>query len=244
MKTKGLFIKGFCLFVALWYVGAILVDSPALPTPIAVFKILPTLWWTTLPKHMLASASRLLLGVGIASVLGFIIGIAMGKSQRVNQILNPLIYFTYPIPKTALLPVIMILFGLGEGSKVTLIVIITVFQIIVTVRDAALNIPKSSYAPLISLGASPIQKFVHVTWMSLLPDFLTAIRLSVGTALSILFFAENFGTTVGMGYYIQDQWNRMNYNAMFGGIFTLALMGFFLFVVLDKVEKMATAWKE
>ena len=244
MTSKGLLLKGFVFFVVLWHLSSILVNSPALPTPLSVFRLLPELLSTSLPKHIQASAMRLFKGIGIATLVGFAIGLMMGKSKQLNRVLNPLIYFTYPIPKTALLPVFMILFGLGDGSKVMLITVITVFQIIVTVRDATLAIPESTYIPLRSLGASPLQTFIHVTWMSVLPDLLTSIRLAVGTGLSILFFAENFGTNVGLGYYIQDMWNRMNYPAMYAGIFTLALMGFTLFVAIDYLEHVATRWKE
>lgn len=244
MKSKATMLKGFILFLILWYLGSILVQNPALPSPIKVFMVLPSVVNKTLLMHVGASAMRLIKGIGIATVLGFIIGLAMGKNEKVNQWLNPLIYFTYPIPKTALLPILMILFGLGDGSKVTLIVIITVFQVIVTVRDAAVAIPSALYAPLVSLGATAWQKFHHVTFRWILPDLLTAIRLSIGTSLSILFFTENYGTTKGLGYYIQDMWNRMQYDAMFAGIFLLALLGFVLFIGLDRIEKSVLKWRE
>jgi NitT/TauT family transport system permease protein len=171
------------------------------------------------------------------------IGIAMGSSTRINRLLNPLIYFTYPIPKTALLPVIMILMGLGDESKVMLIVLITVFQVIIAVRDAVLEIPSTLYSPLISLGASNWQQFYHITIPAIVPNLLTTLRISVGTALSILFFAENYGTKFGLGYYVQDSWARMDYPSMFGGILLLATLGLLLFLILDTLEAKAQRWK-
>lgn len=236
-------VKGFVLFMLLWQVGAWCVNSPVLPGPLAVFLTLDDVFAGGGGRHLWASCLRLFKGIGLSLVVGTAIGLSMGSFQRVNKLLNPLIYFTYPIPKTALLPVIMILFGLGDASKVTLIVLITVFQVIVAVRDAVAAIPDTYYLPLISLGASRLQRFYHVTVMCILPDLLTALRLSVGTSLSILFFAENFGTTAGLGYYIQDMWNRMNYNAMFGGIFLLAALGFVLFMSIDLLERALTRWQ-
>ena len=168
----------------------------------------------------------------------------MGYFKSVNRLLNPLVYFTYPIPKTALLPVVMTLYGLGDGSKITIIVLITVFQVIVSVRDAVINLDKSNYNSLISLGASRLQLFYHVTFPAILSEILTNIRLSVGTAFSILFFAEAYGTSYGVGYFIQDAWSRINYIDMYSGIVVLSLLGLILFIIIDYVEQLTCKWKK
>ncbi len=160
-----------------------------------------------------------------------------------NELLNPLIYFTYPIPKTALLPVVMTIYGLGDNSKITLIILITVFQVIVSVRDAVSNISKEMYNPLISLGASNLKLLKYVTIPAILPEVLTTIRLSIGTSLSVLFFAEAYGTNEGIGYFIQDAWTRINYIDMYSGIIILSTLGFILFVLLDLIEESVCRWK-
>ena len=236
MKRKKqwlLGLQGFMLFHLLWYIGALTVNSNALPDPIKVYQKMPQLIEKGLGEHLLASSLRLLVGIGISMLVGTSIGLIMGKSKQANRILNPLIYFIYPIPKTALLPVLMILYGLGDVSKVTLIVLITVFQIIVAVRDSVMGIEPQYYHVLTSLGAGKIQKLVMVTLPAILPDLFTSLRLSVGTALSVLFFAENYGTKYGLGYYIQDAWGRLNYVNMYGGILALSFLGCSLFILLD-----------
>jgi len=233
-SKKGLLgLQGFILFHLLWYLGAAVVKSNALPDPIKVYQKMPQLISKGIGEHLLASSMRLLVGIGISMVIGTSIGLAMGKSSKVNRILNPLIYFIYPIPKTALLPALMILYGLGNVSKVTLIILITVFQIIVAVRDSALCIEKQYYHVLTSLGAGKAQKLFMITLPAILPDLLTSLRLSVGTALSVLFFAENYGTKYGLGYYIQDAWGRLNYVNMYGGILALSFLGCMLFMLID-----------
>lgn len=137
----------------------------------------------------------------------------------------------------------MLLFGLGDISKVVLILLILVFQVIVAVRDAVLNISPEIYHPMQSLGASRRQVFVHITLPAILPELLTSLRLSVGTALSVLFFAEGYGTRYGIGYYILDAWMRIDYIGMYAGILAIGLLGFVLFMGIDMGEEFLCSWK-
>lgn len=244
MKKLWSFIKGFILLNLLWYVGSIFMNSRALPSPDKIYMNLPKLFANEFSYHIIASLYRVIIGLLISFIIGIIIGLAMGYFKSVNRLLNPLVYFTYPIPKTALLPVVMTLYGLGDGSKITIIVLITVFQVIVSVRDAVINLDKSNYNSLISLGASRLQLFYHVTFPAILSEILTNIRLSVGTAFSILFFAEAYGTSYGVGYFIQDAWSRINYIDMYSGIVVLSLLGLILFIIIDYVEQLTCKWKK
>ncbi len=235
--------KGLVVFTLLWFIGSIFVDSNALPSPFKVYASIPSELDKTMLIHTLTSLARLLTALVISIVIGLVVGGLMGRYEKINNALYPLVYFTYPIPKTALLPVIMILFGLGESSKITLIVLILVFQMIVCVRDAVTNIDKEYFMPLYSLGASEGQILKNVTMYAILPELLTSVRLSIGTALSILFFAENYGTSYGLGYYIQDCWSRIDYISMYVGIMMISFIGFALFIVIDILENKFCSWK-
>ncbi|MGL5674793.1 MAG: ABC transporter permease [Cellulosilyticaceae bacterium] len=231
------FIQGFLILHIVWFVAANMMHTMALPGPGKVYGYLPKVIAAGVKWHVVASLYRVILGLGIAVAIGMVIGILMGTWEKMNQLLNPLVYFTYPMPKTAFLPIVMILFGLGDGSKIILIVLITVFQVIVVVRDAILHIDKGMYHIMKSLGASKWQMFWQVTLPAILPELLTNMRVSVGTALSVLFFAENYGTRHGLGYYIQDCWMRLDYLGMYGGILILSFLGFFLFMSIDFIER-------
>ncbi len=236
-------VKGLIIFTLLWFVASIFVNSNALPSPFKVYANLPKELDKTMLIHTLTSLARLSTALIISIVIGLFVGGLMGRFEKVNNSLYPLVYFTYPIPKTALLPVIMILFGLGESSKITLIVLITVFQMIVSVRDAVANIDKEYFMPLYSLGATEGQIIKNVTIHAILPALLTSIRLSIGTALSILFFAENYGTSYGLGYYIQECWSRIDYLSMYAGIMMISFIGFALFILIDMLENKFCNWK-
>lgn len=238
-KQNGIvfFLQGFVLFNLLWWGLTIVVQTIALPSPFEVYGVLPTLFKQGILEHMMASLGRLFAGLIISIAVGSVIGATMGKIRYINKLFSPFIYFTYPIPKMALLPIIMILYGLGDVSKITLIVLITVFPIIIGVRDSIHQVDESLEHVFISLGANRWQRMWQVTLPAILPQLFTQLRLSVGTALSVLFFAENYGTQLGLGYFVQDYWARMNYPYMYGGILILSLLGCLLFIVIDGLKK-------
>lgn len=243
LKKIWTFTKGFIVLNVLWFIFAIIMDSRVLPTPDKIYMHLPKLFEEGFYVHIIASLYRITIGLLISFVIGTIVGLLMGYSKKINKLLNPLVYFTYPIPKTALLPVVMTLYGLGDASKITIIVLITVFQVIVSVRDSVINVDKEHYYTLISLGASKISLLYHVTLPAILSDILTNIRLSIGTAFSVLFFAEAYGTSAGVGYFIQDAWTRINYIDMYSGIVVLSLLGLVLFLAIDFIENTVCKWK-
>lgn len=238
-----IFIQGFLMFNVLWYIIALAANTRVLPKPTVVYLSLNKLYGERLYLHIGASLYRVAAGLAISLMIGISIGLLMAYSKKWNKLLNPLVYFTYPIPKTALLPAVMLLFGLGDISKITIIVLIVVFQVIVSVRDSVLNISPEVYNPMRSLGASRLQKFRHITVPAILPELLTNIRLSVGTALSILFFTEGYGTQYGIGYYILDAWTRIDYIGMYAGILVISLLGFALFISIDILEEIVCKWK-
>jgi len=229
------------LFV--WWLVSWLFRLPIIPSPVAVFLNIAEVFSTKMEVHVLYSLGRIIGGIALSILIGVPLGYLMGAFAGVNRLLSPLVYFTYPVPKLALLPVVMLLFGLGETSKLIMIVLIVVFQIIVTSRDAVMSIPQEIFRSLRSLGASRLQMFTEIILPASLSEVLTATRLALGTAVSILFFTETFGTEYGMGYFIMDAWLRVDYLDMYGGIVVLSLMGFFLFTLIDVLDNYLSSWR-
>jgi NitT/TauT family transport system permease protein len=236
-------LYGILAALAIWYSLALAVDKPIVPYPHAVFINMTEIFRAQIEIHLLYSFGRISAGIAVSVLLGVPLGYLMGYYPRLDRALSPLIYFTYPIPKLALLPVVMLLFGLGEIPKLIMIVIIVVFQIIIAARDAVKDIPEETFRSLRSLGASRAQKISEALLPASLPELLTAIRIALGTAVSILFFTETFGTERGMGYFIMDAWTRVNYLDMYSGIVTLSLMGFIIFAAIDFLERLLCAWR-
>ena len=136
----------------------------------------------------------------------------------------------------------MLIWGMRDGSKIVIIFLIIVFQVIVAVRDSVANIDPTMYQVIKSAGASKWQVIRHVTLPAILPQLLTSIRISLGTAVSVFFFVEGYGTEYGLGYYILDAWSRINYIDMYLGILVISLMGFVLFVLIDFLSDQLCKW--
>lgn len=236
-------LYSFLVVLALWQLLAWMVNLPIIPSPLSVFVNIIEIFHEKVQTHMWYSLVRIIEGIAISIFLGVSLGFLMGYSDRVDKLMSPLVYFTYPVPKIALLPVVMLLFGLGEVSKLIMIVLIIVFQIIITSRDAVKNIPRETYRSLQSLGASRWQFFTEIVLPASLPEVLTSTRLALGTAVSILFFTETFGTEYGLGYFIMDAWMRVNYLEMYSGIVVLSFMGFAIFSIIDLAEGRLCAWR-
>ena len=244
LKRKGWeFLFSLIGLLLLWQLLAWGLNRPIVPYPLTVFGNLLDIFTARIDVHLYYSLGRVVAGILLSLIIGVPVGVLMGYFPGVDKIFAPLVYFTYPIPKIALLPVIMLLFGLGETSKLIMIVLIVIFQVIITTRDAVKNIPPEMFRSLQSLGAHRRQVYTEIILPASLPDILTASRLSLGTAISILFFTETFGTEYGMGYFIMDAWMRMNYLDMYAGIVVLSLLGCGIFVALDFIEEKLCSWQ-
>ena len=237
-----MFALGVCFCIALWAGLSYLLQMPVIPSPAQVALRLAAKFPETIAVHAGYSLMRIVLGLCAAVAVGYPTGVLMGHFPRVNRFFAPVLYLTYPVPKIALLPVVMLLFGVGETSKLILVFLIIVFQVVVAVRDAVAAIPSETYAPLRVLGASFFQIVRHIIVPASLPKFITAVRVAMATAISVLFFTETFGTQYGIGYYIMDAWLRVNYLDMYAGIVVLSTMGLLLFALLDWAERRLCAW--
>ncbi len=227
-----------------WYGLSLLVDKPILPAPGSVYNALGTLAGESIWMHAGYSLLRIFTGILAALIVGLLLGMVMGRSLFWNKLLDPVVYLTYPIPKIALLPVVMLFFGLGETSKILMIALILVFQIIISVRDGVKAIPENAYDVLSCIGAGSVQKFWHITFPGAMSVILSTIRVSLGTAISVLFFTEIYGTRYGMGYFIMDAWLRMSYSEMYAGILMLSLIGFLLFMLVDALDRRFMKWRK
>lgn len=234
---------GALIINVIWYMAAVTLRMPVLVNPIDVYGHLGEVWKEGMGLHLSASLWRILLGLLFSLILALITALGMFRFRKAGRIMGAVVYFSYPVPKLALLPVVMLLAGLGDVAKVTMIVLIILFQLIVAIRDSLSQIPRENFLMLTSLGASETQILRHLLLPSVIPDVLSALRVAVGTAISVLFVTETYGTDRGMGYYIVDAWMRVDYQDMYAGIVLLSLTGFLLFLLLDLAEKALTPWR-
>lgn len=238
-------IFGAIVLLVVWQLASSVIEtishSYALPGPI---EVLSTLWVEfpgDLSRDLFISAYRLMVGLALAALFAIPIGLAMGQVASARRLLSPLVYLLYPVPKVVLLPIMFVFLGIGDAPKIALIALIAFFQILVVMRDASSNIRPELVTSVRSLGAVRGQLFRHVYWPATLPALLTGARISVGTAIAVLFVAEQFGTG-GLGYYIFTQWSLADYREMYAGVVVTSLFGFGLYAVLEWLERKLCPW--
>jgi NitT/TauT family transport system permease protein len=228
----------------LWYGLSTLLGAMLLPNPVDVFiqaihETCTAAFW----QHTWASGFRILFGLFIAFVTAVPMGLFLGSNPTLDRLFSPIIYLGYPIPKIVLMPIVFVLFGLGETSKIVLIALIIFFQLLITTRDAARTIDTEVIYSLRSLGGTRFDFYRHVVWPVSLPGIFTSLRIVTGTAVAVLFFVESIGTSRGLGFYIIDAWGRADYPLMFVGIIALSLIGIVLYETFDLLERRLCKWK-
>ena len=238
------FAIGAFLVLAIWQIGHLVMDIHVLPSPLVVLRAIPALLNAVMFTHLYHSAYRVFMALFFSMLIGLLLGIAAAGKGMLSRVLTSFLYFTYPIPRVALLPAVLLIFGLTDLSKIIMITLIVVYPIIIVVRDSVTDIPKPLYNTLTCYGAGKIQVFRYITLPWALSSILSTARISLGTAIAILFFTEAYGARHGMGFFILDAWMRLNYVQMYAGIVILSLAGFFLFVLIDLVERVALKWKK
>jgi NitT/TauT family transport system permease protein len=232
------------VFVLLWQGLSLLLRRPFLPgfgqTALALYRLAAG---GRLAPHLWASLKRILLALVISGAPAAALGIAAGRSPRLDRLLSPVIYLLHPLPKAAFLPIIMLVFGLGEASKIFLLGFTIFSQILVTLRDAAGQVPPELLDSVRSLGAGRGCLLRHVIIPAVTPAFFTGLRVSLGTAIAVLFLAETFAAERGLGYLIVDAWTRVAYAEMYAAILSLSLLGLLLFILTDLTERLLCPWK-
>lgn len=230
-------LLGFILVLAFWQLGSMALNKPFLPNPAVSFgAFAQLLFHGKMGSHFLISTYRIVASIFLAVALAVPTGLAMGRIPALGRILNPVVYLIYPLPKVVFLPIIVVLMGLGNGPKIFLISLVIFFQIVVVTRDAATNIPVASIQSMQSLNATPMQMIRHLILPACLPQILTSLRITLGTAIAVLFFAETFASFDGLGYFILNGMETRNYPAMYAGIIAMAILGLVLYWIVDLLE--------
>jgi ABC-type nitrate/sulfonate/bicarbonate transport system ATPase subunit/ABC-type nitrate/sulfonate/bicarbonate transport system permease component len=238
-------IVAACILLAAWAGFAALLGKPFLPKPnLAVAVLLQGLQSGSIMIHVGASLRRILLALLLAGPPAWALGLLAGRIKAAETLLAPIMYLLHPLPKVAFLPILMLLLGLGDGSKVALMGLVIFGQLFMAARDSAKAIAPPLVDSVRSLGCRSWGIFRWVIAPATLPSLLSALRVSLGTSIAVLFLSETFASMDGLGWYIMDAWSRVNYPDMYAAILALALLGLSLYLILDALESLALRWRE
>lgn len=221
-----------------------LLDQRFFPTPSSVLVELFSMAASgELAVHLGWTLQRVAIGFVLGAVPAILLGLVLGLSPALNALLRPAIAVIYPIPKVALFPLIMLIFGLGETSKWVIVAIAVFFQVFFSTLAGVVNIERIYLDVAVNFGASRWQAYRTIALPAALPFIFTGCQLGLGMALIVVVVAEQFGTKTGLGFIIWRSWQVFEVRDMFVGLIMVALVGYGSQLAMTTLERRLIRWK-
>ena len=196
------------------------------PAPSAILSaLLHTVSDGTLATHVMATLGRLMAGLVLGAGPGLVAGLCLGWSPRLRTTADPLIAFLHPLPKIAVLPLVMIVFGIGEASKIVVVALGAFFPMLIAVMAGVRQIHPDTFEAAQAYGANRRQVFAHVVVPGSLPLVLTGLRLSFNIGLLLTVAVELTSAQEGLGKMIWLAWQTMRTENLYAALFVLAALG-------------------
>src|SRR2546423_649442 len=193
--------------------------------------------------HLAVSGYEFLVGYGMAIVIGVPLGILMGWYGRINAVLDPFVSALYATPRIALLPLLMIWFGIGLMSKIAIVFLGAIFPILVNTITGVRTLNADFVKVSRSFGANDRQIFLTVALPSSVPLLLTGLRLGLGHALVGIVVGEMYGATHGLGFLIATAGARFQTDKVMVGIIIIAARGLVMAGLLRLIERRFARWR-
>lgn len=232
--------------VLLWQLAAVRdwIDVRFFPAPTTILDnwgglMEGNLYW----EHLWASTRRIVQGFVLGSLSGLAVGLAIGRLKIIRKALEPLIIGFYSIPKLAILPLLLLIFGIGETPKVLLIAFTVFFIVLINTSGALESVVVGHLEAAKSFGLNRIQTVRHVIVPSALPQIFVGLRLSAGIAVLVVVGAEFVAAERGLGFLIWNAWNLGIPSYMYIGIISISTLGVFVTFLLRLLEHIVTPWQ-
>jgi ABC-type nitrate/sulfonate/bicarbonate transport system permease component len=193
--------------------------------------------------HTSITVLRVFAGFMIGAVPAVAMGLLMAMFKPVRIFFDPLIAALVPIPKVALMPLLLLAFGFGEASKIALVVIAVFFPVIVNTYVGAANIEKIYWDVARNYGASQSVIFRRIVFFGALPMIFAGLRIALAVSFIVLVAAEFVATKSGIGYLIWNSWELLQVDTMFVGIVTIGILGLITSALFQELERKVIPWK-
>jgi len=174
---------------------------------------------------------------------GLVLGLAMGSSSRLRTVLDPLVAALHPLPKIAVLPLIMIIFGIGEASKVVVIAIACFFPMLLSTAAGVRQIHPIYFQVAENYGARLLQVFTRVVLPGSLPLVLSGLRLALNTALLLAIAVELVAAREGLGSMIWFAWETLRTEDLYATLATTAALGISFNLVVQRLTAKLVPWQ-
>ena len=235
-----------CLgLLAIWQLAALLLHSDNLPTAWQSLREVPSILGDRESLiNIAASLRRMAIGLSLAVVVAIPLGLMMGRSNAVAAFFNPLLMVTYPVPKAALMPIIMLWLGVGDISKILVIFLGVSLPVIYHSFQGAKAVEEKMLWSASAMGMSSLQRLIRIVLPAALPEILTGCRTGLVLALITMVTSEMIARQSGAGNILFNALDMGQNDTVFAMIIIIGAMGILLDAAFEKLRSRLVRWSE
>ncbi|MEO8081095.1 MAG: ABC transporter permease [Caldimonas sp.] len=241
-----LLIAPWAFIIALWYAirASGLVNPALVPAPHAVLQRFLSLAQGRLPLDMWMSTQRVVVGVALGIVVAVPVGFCLGWYRSVRSFIDPVINFFRALPPIALIPLVIVYFGIGEIAKTVILFYASFFAGVIVMYEGIAQISPLYVRVARTLGASDLEIFAKVIVPLTVPHILTSIRVALGVAWATLVASELIAAQQGLGALIQDASAFFQLDIVYVGIICIGLIALVMDLLLRMASRRLVAWQD
>jgi NitT/TauT family transport system permease protein len=239
-------VAGLAAVLLLWETAARLRWAPPLflPAPsLCALRAWELVRSGELPAHVWASLKRILAGYALGASAGLLLGIGTGFFGTVRAIGRPLVHALFPIPKIAILPLLILWLGIGEPPKIAVIAIGAFFPMAINTHTGIVECDPALLRAGIAFGATRWDLVRHVLLPAALPTIFTGLRLAAGMALLLVVSAELIAADSGIGFFILNASDLLHTEDLVAGLAVLSVLGVMFNLAIGFIEGLVVRWK-
>ena len=235
-----------CLgLLAVWQVAALGLNSDSFPTAMDAIRAIPSILGDKDALiNILASLRRMAIGFGAAVLISIPLGLSMGRSRTVASFFNPLLMVTYPVPKAALTPIIMLWIGVGDLAKILVIFLGVSLPVIYHSFEGAKAVEEKMLWSGAAMGLSAAARMIRIVLPAALPDILTGCRTGLVLALITMIMSEMIARQSGAGNILFNAMDMGQYDTVFAMIIIVGAMGIGLDALFERLRARLVRWSE
>lgn len=235
------------IFLALWeaLVATGALDARLIPAPSTVLVALVDLARSgELWGHIAVSLARIAAGFVLGAAPAVALGVVMGLSRPARVFFTPLVAAIYPVPKIALVPLVIILLGLGEASKIAMVAISVFFMVVLSTMAGVMQVERGYFNVGRNYGADRLRLVTTVALPGAMPAIFAGLKLGLGFALLVIVGTELLAAKSGIGYLIWQSYQILAIDRMFVGLLVTAILGWLIALGTDWLERRLIPWQE
>ncbi|MEH2224983.1 nitrate ABC transporter permease [Nostoc sp.] len=242
-------VLGFLGIIVLWWIIA-LANHELMPTPpealIANLDYILNPFYQRGPGNLgigwllIASLRRVLLGFVLGAVVAIPLGFLIGMSRPAMLALNPIVQIFKPVSPLAWLPIALAIFNLAEPSAIFVIFITSLWPTIINTALGVSSVPKDYLDVARVLEMPRWRRITKIIWPASLPYIFTGLRISLGIAWLVIVAVEMLTGGIGIGFFVWDEWSRLNLSSVFLAVFIIGLTGLILDYAVGKIQELVT----